>query len=61
VYLDFMAACYARDSFLASAASPLDETTSAFMLKKGSLGKLKSHTLRAFHRKEMERVLAKIK
>ncbi|MGC2353795.1 MAG: GYD domain-containing protein [Candidatus Udaeobacter sp.] len=38
-----------------------DETMSAFMLKIGSLGNVKSHTLRAFRRKEMEGILAKIK
>ncbi len=41
--------------------APNDETMSAFMLKIGSLGNVKSHTLRAFRRKEMENVLAKIK
>jgi uncharacterized protein with GYD domain len=34
---------------------------SAFMLKIGSLGNVKSHTLRAFRRNEMEKILAKIK
>jgi uncharacterized protein with GYD domain len=38
-----------------------DETMSAFMLKIGSLGNVKSHTLRAFRREEMEDILAKIK
>jgi uncharacterized protein with GYD domain len=41
--------------------APDDETISAFMLKIGSLGNVKSHTLRAFHRNEMEEILAKIK
>ncbi len=41
--------------------APNDETISAFMLKIGSLGNVKSHTLRAFRRNEMENVLAKIK
>jgi len=31
------------------------------MLKIGSLGNVKSHTLRAFRRNEMEKILAKIK
>jgi uncharacterized protein with GYD domain len=41
--------------------APDDETMSAFMLKIGSLGNVKSHTLRAFRRSEMEKILAKIK
>jgi uncharacterized protein with GYD domain len=41
--------------------APNDETMSAFMLKIGSLGNVKSHTLRAFRREEMEGILAKIK
>jgi len=41
--------------------APNDETMSAFMLKIGSLGNVKSHTLRAFRRNEMEEILAKIK
>ena len=41
--------------------APDDETVSAFMLKVGSLGNVKGQTLRAFHRNEMERILAKIK
>ena len=41
--------------------APDDETMSAFMLKVGSLGNVKSHTLRAFRRSEMEGILAKIK
>ena len=41
--------------------APDDETMSAFMLKVGSLGNVKSQTLRAFRRKEMEGILAKIK
>jgi uncharacterized protein with GYD domain len=40
--------------------APDDETMSAFMLKVGSLGNVKSHTMRAFHRNEMEKILAKI-
>ena len=34
---------------------------SAFMLKIGSMGNVKSQTLRAFRREEMETILAKIK
>jgi uncharacterized protein with GYD domain len=41
--------------------APNDETISAFMLKIGSLGNVKSHTMRAFGREEMEGILAKIK
>jgi len=41
--------------------APDDETMSAFMLKVGSLGNVKSHTMRAFRRNEMEKILAKIK
>jgi uncharacterized protein with GYD domain len=41
--------------------APNDETMSAFTLKIGSLGNVKSQTLRAFRREEMENILAKIK
>ena len=41
--------------------APDDETMSAFMLTIGSLGNVKSQTLRAFRREEMEGILAKIK
>ncbi len=41
--------------------APNDETVSAFMLKIGSLGNVKSHTIRAFRRNEMEDILAKLK
>ena len=41
--------------------APDDETMSAFMLKIGSLGNVKSHTMRAFRREEMEGILAKVK
>jgi uncharacterized protein with GYD domain len=41
--------------------APDDETMSAFMLKIGSLGNVTHHTLRAFRRKEMEGILAKLK
>jgi uncharacterized protein with GYD domain len=41
--------------------APDTETMSAFMLKIGSLGNVKSHTMRAFRREEMEGILAKIK
>src|SRR5438093_11833060 len=40
--------------------APNDETMSAFMLKIGSLGNVKSHTLRAFRRSVMEEIHAKI-
>ena len=41
--------------------APDDETISAFSLKIGSLGNVKSQTMRAFHRGEMESILTKIK
>ena len=41
--------------------APDDETVSALSLKIGSLGNVKSQTMRAFRREEMEQVLAKIK
>ena len=37
-----------------------DETMTALMMKVGSLGNLKSQTLRAFHESEMNQVLSKI-
>jgi uncharacterized protein with GYD domain len=41
--------------------APDDETVSAFILKVGALGNIRGQTLRAFHRNEMEAILAKIK
>jgi uncharacterized protein with GYD domain len=41
--------------------APDDETMSAFTLKIGSMGSVKTHTLRAFSKDEMENILAKIK
>ena len=41
--------------------APDDETASAFILKIGALGNVKGQTMRAFHRQEMEGILAKIK
>jgi uncharacterized protein with GYD domain len=41
--------------------APDDATVSAFFLKLGSLGNVKSQTMRAFSRDEMEKILAKIK
>ena len=41
--------------------APNDETVSAFSLKLGSLGNVKSQTMRAFRVEEMESILAKIK
>ena len=41
--------------------APNDETMSAFLLKIGSMGNVKSQTLRAFRKQEMEGVLAKLK
>lgn len=40
--------------------APNDETAAAILTKAGSLGNLKSQTLRAFSEKEMEGILAKI-
>ena len=41
--------------------APEDETMSAFTLKIGSMGSVKTYTMRAFERDEMEKILAKIK
>ena len=41
--------------------APDDETMSAFTLKIGSMGSVKTHTMRAFPKDEMEKILAKIK
>src|SRR5256886_3712769 len=41
--------------------APNDETMSAFLLKIGSMGNVKSHTLRAFRKEEMKGILAKLK
>jgi uncharacterized protein with GYD domain len=41
--------------------APDDETVSALALKLGSLGNVKSHTMRAFRSEEMKRILAKVK
>jgi uncharacterized protein with GYD domain len=41
--------------------APDDETATAFMLKVGSLGNVKTATMRAFGKAEMEKILAKIK
>ena len=41
--------------------APDDETMSAFTLKIGSMGSVKTHTMRAFTKDEMESILAKIK
>jgi uncharacterized protein with GYD domain len=40
--------------------APDDETIAAFALKIGSLGNSKTHTLRAFSRGEMEKILARL-
>src|SRR5438045_7913881 len=39
--------------------APNDETMSAFLLKIGSMGNVKSQTLRAFRKEEMEKLLVK--
>ena len=41
--------------------APDGATMTAFVLKAGSLGKVKTQTMRAFRREEMEGILAKIK
>jgi uncharacterized protein with GYD domain len=41
--------------------APDDETMTAFALKVSSLGSVKTQTMRAFRREEMESILAKIK
>ena len=41
--------------------APDDAAASAFFLKIGSLGNVKSQTLRAIRREEMENILSKIK
>jgi uncharacterized protein with GYD domain len=41
--------------------APDEVAASAFFLKIGSLGNVKSQTLRAFRREEMESILSKIK
>jgi uncharacterized protein with GYD domain len=41
--------------------APSDEAMTAFALKVSSLGSVKTHTMRAFPREEMEKILAKIK
>ena len=40
--------------------APNDETMSAFTLKIGSMGSVKTHTMRAFTKDEMEKLLAKL-
>ncbi|HTL79210.1 MAG TPA: GYD domain-containing protein [Candidatus Babeliales bacterium] len=40
--------------------APDDETMSAFTLKIGSMGSVKTHTMRAFTKDEMEKLLAKL-
>jgi len=41
--------------------APDDATMTAFTLKVGSMGNVKSQTLRAFRKQEMEGILAKLK
>ena len=41
--------------------APDDETTTAFAYKVSSLGNVKTRTMRAFRKEEMEDILAKIK
>ncbi len=46
---------------LLDAPAPDDAAVAAFSVKLGSLGNVKTQTMRAFHREEMEKILAKIK
>ena len=41
--------------------APDDETMTAFACKVSSLGNVKTHTMRAFRKDEMEKILSKIK
>jgi len=41
--------------------APDDETMSALALKVGAMGSVKTHTMRAFRRDEMEAILSNIK
>jgi uncharacterized protein with GYD domain len=41
--------------------APDDETTTAFALRLGSLGNVKTQTMRAFRREETEGIPAKVK
>jgi len=41
--------------------APDDAAVTAFSIKLGSLGNVKTQTMRAFRREEMEKILAKIK
>jgi uncharacterized protein with GYD domain len=41
--------------------APNEQTVSAFSLTLGALGNVKSQTMRAFNREEMEGILAKVK
>jgi uncharacterized protein with GYD domain len=41
--------------------APDDETMTAFACKVSSMGSVKTHTMRAFRKDEMEKILAKIK
>jgi uncharacterized protein with GYD domain len=41
--------------------APDDETMTSFALKVSSIGSVKTQTMRAFRREEMEKILAKIK
>jgi len=41
--------------------APDDAAVTAFSVKLGSLGNVKTQTMRAFRREEMEKILAKIK
>jgi uncharacterized protein with GYD domain len=41
--------------------APDDETMTAFACKVSSMGSVKTHTMRAFRREEMQKILAKIK
>ena len=51
----------AYDAVVVLFDGPDDETMTAFALKVSSLGNVKTQTLRAFRKEEMEGILAKIK
>ncbi|MBI4430301.1 MAG: GYD domain-containing protein [Candidatus Omnitrophica bacterium] len=49
-----------RYDVVATIEAPNDETAAAIMMRSGSLGNIKSETLRAFTEKEIGTILAKV-
>jgi len=45
---------------VATMEAPSDEVVASLMMKAGSLGNVKSHTLRAFSESEIDRIISKI-